>query len=77
MKNREDIANQVISIVVDTLRCKQAVTERTSFVDDLDADSLDLVELIMEVEKTFDVEVEDDVLKTIRTVGDVVDYLAK
>jgi len=77
MKNREEIAQTVIGIVKDTLRCKQEVTLATAFVDDLDADSLDLVELIMEVEQTFDVVVDDDVLKAIRTVGDVVDYLAK
>lgn len=77
MKSREEIAQKVITIVKDVLRCKQDVTENTSFVDDLDADSLDLVELIMEIEQAFDVEVEDDVLKTIRTVGDVVNYLAK
>ncbi|MBQ4444340.1 MAG: acyl carrier protein [Clostridia bacterium] len=77
MKNRQEIAEKVIAIVKETLRCKVEVTEATSFVKDLDVDSLDLVELIMEVEQAFGVEVEDDMLKSIHTVGDVVDYLAK
>ena len=77
MKNREEIAAKVIGMVKSTLSVKQEVTEATAFVADLDADSLDLVELIMDIETEFDVVVDDDVLKTIRTVGDVVDYLAK
>lgn len=75
--SREEISQKVIAIVVDTLRPQVAVTEQTSFVKDLEADSLDLVELIMEVEEAFGVEVDDDVLTNIHTVGDVVDYLSK
>ena len=77
MKDRQQIEEQVIAIVKDTLRVKTELTSATSFTEDLKADSLDLVELIMEVETAFDVEVDDDRLKTIRTIGDVVDYLAK
>jgi acyl carrier protein len=77
MKSREEISAQVIAIVKETLRCKVPVTEATDFIKDLDVDSLDLVELIMEVEQQFAVEVEDDVIKNIHTVGDVVDYLMK
>ena len=77
MKSREQIAAEVIAIVKETLCCKRDVTENTSFVKDLEADSLDLVELIMDIEQAFDVEVDDEVLKNIHTVGDVVDYLAR
>ncbi|NTW76760.1 MAG: acyl carrier protein, partial [Syntrophaceae bacterium] len=46
-----------------------------SFIDDLGADSLDLVELIMEMEEVFDLEIEDEELEKIRTIKDVVDFL--
>lgn len=75
--DRQQIESKVIELVVETLRCKQQVTASTSFTKDLDADSLDLVELIMTIEENFGVEVDDDVIKSIHTVGDVVDYLAK
>ena len=46
-------------------------------IDDLHADSLDIVELVMDMEQEFDVEIPDEVLPNIKTVGDVVGYLAK
>lgn len=46
-----------------------------NFKDDLDADSIELVELIMTLEEEFNIEVEDDKLESIETVGDVLDYL--
>ena len=52
------------------------ITEETSFVGDLGADSLDLVELIMSVEEAFDLgEVEDGTLENVKTVGDVVQFI--
>lgn len=75
--NRQEIEKKVIEIVREVLRYEGEITTATSFVKDMDADSLDLMQLIMDVEDAFDVEVEDDVLKAIHTVGDVVDYLAK
>ena len=52
------------------------ITEETSFVGDLGADSLDLVELIMSVEEAFDLgEVEDGTLENVKTVGDVVQFM--
>ena len=51
------------------------VTADTSFVDDLKADSLDVVELIMAIEEEFEVEIPDELLESVRTVGDVVGYL--
>lgn len=51
------------------------VTMEASFSDDLDADSLDLVELVMALEETFDIEVAEDELKDIRTVGEAFDLI--
>ena len=50
------------------------ITEETSFVGDLGADSLDLVELIMDLEQEYHIEIPDEVLPTLKTVQDVVDY---
>ena len=47
------------------------------FVEDLGADSLDLVELTMEIEKKFSISIPDDVVENLNTVGDVVDYVGK
>lgn len=54
---------------------EEDITLDTSFKDDLSADSLDLVELIMALEDEFDLEVEDDEVELIKTVGDAVDYI--
>jgi acyl carrier protein len=51
------------------------VTEQASFADDLDADSLDLVELVMQLEDTLDVTIDEDDLGEVRTVGDAVDLI--
>ena len=51
------------------------ITMDTSFVDDLEADSLDLVDLVMAVEDAFEIEVDDDASKEIATVGDLVAYV--
>jgi acyl carrier protein len=51
------------------------VTPEASFSDDLDADSLDLVELVMALEETFDIEVAEDELKDIRTVGEAFELI--
>lgn len=52
-----------------------SISEDTSFRDDLDADSLDLVELIMELEDEFDLEIEDEEVDSIEVVKDAVDYI--
>lgn len=54
---------------------KGKITEETSFRDDLDADSLDLVELIMELEDEFGLEIEDEEANMIETVQDAVEYI--
>ncbi len=54
---------------------KEPVTLETSFVNDLSADSLDIVELVMEFEDAFDMNISDDDAEKIRTVGDAVNYI--
>jgi acyl carrier protein len=53
------------------------VTKEASFTDDLDADSLDVVEMVMSIEEAFEVEIEDEAASSIKTVGDVCEYLDK
>jgi len=69
---------RVIAIIVDKLGVDQAeVTHEASFTNDLGADSLDTVELIMEFEKEFNIAIPDDQAEKIQTVGQAVDYVEK
>jgi acyl carrier protein len=71
-----DIFTRVKNIVVDRLGVDESkVTPEATFKDDLGADSLDVVELIMELEDEFDLEISDDDAEKINTVGDVVTYI--
>jgi len=71
-----DIESTVKSIIVDKLGVDESdVTTDASFTNDLGADSLDTVELIMEFEKEFDLTIPDEEAEEIATVGDAVDYL--
>ena len=71
-----DIEETVKSIIVDKLGVDESdVTSDASFTNDLGADSLDTVELIMEFEKEFDLTIPDEEAEEIATVGDAVDYL--
>ncbi|MGC9364272.1 MAG: acyl carrier protein [Fidelibacterota bacterium] len=54
---------------------KSKITKEASFIDDLGADSLDTVELIMKMEEEFDIEIPDEEAEKLKTVGDVVNYL--
>ncbi|MBQ9145642.1 MAG: acyl carrier protein [Clostridia bacterium] len=72
--NRNEILDKVASIIREQLDYKGALVEGTSF-DELDADSLDLVEVIMAIEDEFSLTVDDDVVLSIKTIKDVVDYL--
>ena len=73
-----DIANQVMKIIVDKLGVDESeVTPEASFTDDLGADSLDTVELIVEFEKEFDISIPDEEAEKIGTVGDAISYLSK
>lgn len=71
-----DIAARVKKIIVDKLGVEEtAVTNEASFTNDLGADSLDTVELIMEFEKEFNISIPDEQAETIATVGQAVAYL--
>ncbi len=70
------IAEKVTSIIVDKLGVEESeVTPEASFTNDLGADSLDTVELIMEFEKEFNVAIPDEKAENIATVGDAIKYL--
>ena len=71
-----EIAEKVKAIIVDKLGVEESeVTNEASFTNDLGADSLDTVELIMEFEKEFNISIPDDQAENIATVGDAVKYL--
>ncbi len=71
-----DIAEKVKKIIVDRLGVDEAeVNTESSFTNDLGADSLDTVELIMEFEKEFDISIPDEEAEKIQTVGDAVSYV--
>ena len=71
-----NIAERVSKIIVDKLGVDESeVTAEASFTNDLGADSLDTVELIMEFEKEFDVSIPDEEAEKIQTVGDAVKFL--
>ena len=71
-----DIADKVKKIIVDKLGVDESeVTHEASFTNDLGADSLDTVELIMEFEKEFDISIPDEQAENIQTVGQAIEYL--
>lgn len=71
-----DVTTKVKAIIVDKLGVDESeVTPTASFTDDLGADSLDTVELIMEFEKEFDIQIPDDKAEKITTVGDAVSFI--
>ena len=71
-----EIKTQVIAIIVDKLNVEEsAVSNEASFTNDLGADSLDTVELIMEFEKQFNISIPDDKAEGIQTVGDAIAYI--
>ncbi|MAI91954.1 acyl carrier protein [Ponticaulis sp.] len=73
-----EVFERVKKIVVENLEVEaDKVTEAASFIDDLGADSLDLVELVMAFEEEFGIEIEDEVQENIRTVGDAVSEIKK
>lgn len=71
-----DIKTRVVAIIVDKLGVEESeVNNEASFTNDLGADSLDTVELIMEFEKEFNIAIPDDQAENIQTVGDAVSYI--
>lgn len=71
-----ETANRVVEIIVDKLgRSPEQVTPEASFTTDLGADSLDTVELIMDFEREFDIEIPEEDAQNIKTVKDAIDYI--
>ena len=71
-----DVNSKVVSIIVDKLGVEESeVANEASFTNDLGADSLDTVELIMEFEKEFNIAIPDDQAENIQTVGDAIKYI--
>jgi acyl carrier protein len=71
-----DIATRVKALIVEKLGVEESeVTPEASFTNDLGADSLDTVELIMELEKEFDISIPDEQAEKIQTVGQAIDYI--
>ena len=72
----EDVKGKIKKIVADHLGIEEEkVTEEASFIDDLGADSLDTVELVMAFEEKFGIEIPDDAAETIQTVQNAIDYI--
>jgi acyl carrier protein len=78
LKRMSDILERVRKIVIEHLDADpEKVTEKASFIDDLGADSLDNVELVMAFEEEFDIEIPDDAAEHIQTVGDAVKFIGE
>jgi acyl carrier protein len=75
--SREEIYERVREVLTEQLGIEEGqITEEASFQEDLDADSLDLVELIMELEDQFEIKISDEDAQQIQTVGQAVDYIS-
>ncbi len=78
MASRDEIKAKVIEIISKSFKLDaSSVTEDKSFQDDLGADSLETVELVMALEEEFGIEISDEDAEKIRTVGDAIDFIAK
>jgi acyl carrier protein len=76
MSKNDELVQKVKDIIAESLGVKKTeVVPAASFIDDLNADSLDIVELVMTIEKEFDIEIPDDQAEKIRTVQDAIDYI--
>jgi len=72
------VDERVIGIVCENLGVnKEQVTRQTSFIEDIGADSLDIVELVMELEEEFEITIPDDQAEQIKTVGEAIDYIER
>ncbi len=72
---REDVFKRVKDLVTSRLSLREDFSEKAHFINDLGADSLDIVELVMAIEEEFKCEIDDAEAEKMRTVGDVVDYI--
>ena len=71
-----ELETQVADIIVEQLGAtREEIVPEASFIDDLGADSLDIVELVMAMEERFDIEIPDDDAEKIQTIGDAIAYL--
>ncbi len=76
--NEEEVFGKIKSVVVEQLGVNESeVTKEASFVEDLGADSLDTVELVMALEEEFDTEIPDEAAEKLTTVGKTVEYIVK
>ena len=74
--DHDEVFEKVKEVIVDQLNVEEDdVTEEATFVDDLGADSLDIVELVMALEETFGVSIPDEDAEGIKSVGDAVSYI--
>jgi acyl carrier protein len=77
-RNSKKTEERVIEIVCENLGVnKEQVTRNTSFIEDVGADSLDIVELVMELEEEFEITIPDEQAEKIKTVGEAIDYIEK
>jgi len=72
------VEEKVRKVIADTLGIKEEkITPESSIIDDLGADSLDTVELVMDLERKFRIEISDEDAEKLRTVQDIIDYIGK
>lgn len=76
--SEQDIKEKVFELVAEHLGVDiEKISDDTSFINDLGADSLDIVELVMDLEEEFDVKIPEDIADKIQTVGDAVAFIAE
>ncbi|APX72596.1 acyl carrier protein [Companilactobacillus allii] len=74
--SEQEIYDKIVALIVDKFEVEaDSISKETSFTDDLDADSIDLVEFVLELEEEFDAEIPDEDAEKITTVGEAVDYI--
>ena len=76
MAERSEVAERIIEIVAEKMdKPKEEITEDKSFVNDLGADSLDIVEMMMDIEDEFDLSIPEEETQKIQTIGDAIKYV--